>query len=107
MRRIRKVFSSGSLPAKVVAAGMILLFLSIVALAASPALHEWIHSDAKDVDHHCVITALAHGQLDASACDVSAPVPNCCFELASPVTALFSCPILEFFPPGRAPPFCV
>jgi len=104
---MKKLFRSGSRPARLVAAAMILLLLSILALAASPALHEWIHPDAKDVHHDCVVTTLAHGQVDAPACDVSAPVSNPCFELVSPVTALFSCPILELFPPGRAPPFCV
>ena len=107
MHRVKKVLRYGSRPARAVAAAMILLFLSILALAASPALHEWLHADAKHVHHHCVITVLAHGQVDAPACDVSAPIPNPCFELVSPVTALFSCPILELFPPGRAPPFRV
>ena len=107
MHRIKKVFRSGSRPARAVAVAMILLLLCILALAASPALHERMHADAKDVHHHCVITVFAQGQVDAPACGVSAPVPIPCFELVCSGTVLFSCPILELLPPGRAPPFCV
>jgi hypothetical protein len=105
MRKTKNVFRSLSRRPRVVAAALFFLFLSILAFAASPALHELIHADAKDVHHQCAITVLAHGQVDAPACEVSAPVPTVCFELFSPVTASFASPILEQFPPGRAPPF--
>jgi hypothetical protein len=39
----------------------LLLFLST--LAASPALHEFLHADAGSVDHHCVITLFTKGQV--------------------------------------------
>ncbi len=83
---------------------MLLLFLSVLASAASPALHELLHADAKDAQHHCVVTSFAHGQVDAPAGGGSAPLPTPCFETVFPVTAWFASPTIEQFPLERAPP---
>ena len=98
------MFRSGGRPFRVSAAVMTILFLVLVAFAASPALHQAIHSDANDTHHHCAITALAHGQVDVPTADISAAVPNECIQPSSPVTVSFPGTIIELLPPGRAPP---
>ena len=35
--------------------------LAIVAMAVSPALHEWVHGDADHEDHQCAATLFASG----------------------------------------------
>jgi hypothetical protein len=42
-----------------------LLFVALQAFAASGDLHKAIHSDANAPGHHCVITLLTHGQVNA------------------------------------------
>jgi hypothetical protein len=38
--------------------------LAMVAMAASPALHEWAHAGAHDHDHQCAVTLYAAGGVD-------------------------------------------
>ena len=35
--------------------------LAILALAASPRLHHWVHPDADDDDHDCAVVVFVHG----------------------------------------------
>jgi hypothetical protein len=62
--------------------GMILL---IDLMAASPELHELIHFDAGQPDHHCTVTLFAHGQVDSAVCAYDLdPVDRCtpvCYAL--------------------------
>jgi len=98
------MFRSGGRPFRVSASVMSFLFLVLLAFAASPALHQAMHADANDAHHHCAITALAHGQVDAPTVDISTAVPNECVQSSSPATIGFFSTILELLPPGRAPP---
>ena len=43
----------------------LLLLLTLQLFASSEALHKLIHPDADSPDHHCAITMLAHGQVNA------------------------------------------
>lgn len=104
MRRIGKIFHSDGRPLRVSAAVMSFLFFVLLAFASSPALHQAIHADANDAYHHCAITALTHGQVDVPTANVSATVPNECFQSSSPVTVSFLSTTLKLLPPGRAPP---
>ena len=45
-------------------AGLV-LFVALQVFAASGNLHKAIHSDATAPGHHCVITLLTHGQVNA------------------------------------------
>jgi hypothetical protein len=84
-----------------VLAGLVLL---LNALAASPSLHELLHHDASQADHHCAVTLFAHGTVDASPVDVPISVTLTCLEtVAVPVVSAFS-PAIENLPAGRAPP---
>jgi len=81
-----------------------ILFLLLLAFATSPGLHRAIHSDASEATHHCAITLLSHGQIDAPVFDL--PV---CFALTwSDSAPLFylsaNGSAVEFLPPGRGPP---
>ena len=104
MRRIGKMFRSGGRPFRVSAGVMTFLFLVLLAIFASPTLHQAIHSDAKDADHNCAITALAHGQVDVSTADISMSAPNERIEPSCRVTVSFFSAALKLLPPGRAPP---
>lgn len=45
----------------------LVLLLTLQLFASSESLHKLIHPDADSPDHHCAITMLAHGQVDAPA----------------------------------------
>ncbi len=49
--------------------------LFIIAAAASPALHEWMHHDADHADHDCAITLFASGGYEHGPTPVCAPMP--------------------------------
>ena len=53
------------------AALMMSLWLFVIALAASPSLHQYFHRDASNAEHSCAITLFAHGKLLAAG---AAPV---------------------------------
>jgi len=80
------------------------LFLFLVTLAASPALHQAIHADAGHSDHHCAITVLAQSQLE------SPPTVTFLLIAAKEVANTLPVPLsvpgggAELLPPGRAPP---
>jgi hypothetical protein len=81
-----------------------ILFFLLLSVAAVPVLHRAIHQDANDPNHHCAISLLTQGQIDAPAFD--APV---CFTFAScdsvPLFCLsVSSAAVEFLPPARGPP---
>ena len=52
--------------------GMVLL---LDAMAACPELHELIHKDANEADHHCAVTVFAQGKVDSVGCEVPAAAP--------------------------------
>jgi hypothetical protein len=85
--------------------GMILL---LDAMAACPALHELIHKDADEADHHCAVTMFAQGKIDSVACEVPVVTPTVRVETAPAANFIvFSAPV-ENLPHGRAPPLlCV
>jgi hypothetical protein len=80
------------------------IVLLLSAMAASPALHEWFHSDASDAQHQCAVTMFAHGQMDSGALDVPVVAPlSMVATLATVEFSIFS-PAIENLPAGRAPP---
>jgi hypothetical protein len=81
MRKMPARFSIRSESSRrVSAAFFLLLFLALQLFASSESLHKWIHPDADSADHHCAITLISHGQVNAS----EAALP-----LAAFVAALF------------------
>jgi len=82
-------------------AGMILL---LDAMAACPALHELIHKDADEADHHCAVTVFAQGKVDSVTCEVPAVVPATWIEIVPRIEFSVFCTAMAFLPDGRAPP---
>ena len=85
-------------------------FLWALALAASPQLHQRIHSDANRVEHNCAATMIASGSYNYSAHApfVSAPVPAVQFSIMPALTPqwvespFLGARIFEHAPPARA-----
>jgi len=79
--------------------------LLIDLMAASPALHELIHVDAGQPDHHCTVTLFAHGQVDSALCEIVAPTISIRWiNTSPPVTFPALDPLVVLLPPSRAPP---
>jgi hypothetical protein len=81
--------------------GMILL---LDAMAASPALHEWIHKDADQPGHECAVTMFAHGKVDSATIDVPVVAPAAAIQATPQVELSVFTPAIENLPQGRAPP---
>lgn len=73
-------------------------------LAASPAVHHWLHHDSDQDSHDCAVVTFAHGLTSAETVTVLiavvraiAPSAQTCAqpEIASPAHTL---------PPGQGPP---
>ena len=86
------------------AAMLVLVVLALNLLAASPTLHERLHSDAREAGHQCAITLFAHGQVEHAAVGVEpAPfVPGGPLVLLVPVTDFV--PTFIVLPADRGPP---
>lgn len=64
---------------RVVTAILLASYLLVLAMAASPALHQWLHDDADEADHQCAAVTAAHGQMDrpmAEIAVVASPAPS-------------------------------
>jgi hypothetical protein len=83
------------------------LFFTLQLFAASSTLHQAIHADANSPGHHCVITLLAQGQLDAPVVSAGAIalMATLLFCLLPATSARFSS--FDYrFSSSRAPPRC-
>jgi hypothetical protein len=103
MRKVRQAFRcSNQLRATV--AVVLVLFVVLAAFAASPSLHQAIHSDATSPNHHCAITLLAHGQIEMPECGSTLCLAPISYAYAPLVELSVSSGIIELLPPGRGPP---
>jgi len=80
------------------------LYVTGAALAALPALHQWLHHDAASPEHQCAATVVAQGQVDAAVTTVSLAVPTVVAKQTCPVQVLRLVPPAFQRPPERAPP---
>jgi len=64
MRRKRICLSLGRTAKAVTAAFALVLVLVLWAFAASPSLHQRLHTDSHHPDHFCIIRTLASGHLN-------------------------------------------
>jgi hypothetical protein len=80
------------------------LVLLLNALAASPSLHEYFHTDASHAGHQCAVTLFGHGQVDSPVVQVAAvvAVAPVDFRLLTSVSVFNA--LVESLPPGRGPP---
>jgi len=81
------------------------LFLALQVFSASSALHQAIHVDAGSAGHHCALTVLAQGHLDAPAVLAgSVAFVAALFFLLPPFRAAFLSSTDHRLSPSRAPP---
>jgi hypothetical protein len=106
MRKMPAHLSSRSETSRRVSAAFcLLLFLALQLFASSESLHKWIHPDADSADHHCAVTLISHGQVNASeaALPLVAFVAALFFVLPPLRSAVFSS--FDYrFSASRAPP---
>lgn len=81
------------------------LWLATVALAGSPQLHHWLHADAHNSQHDCLVTQLNQHSLVASFAPVLAPQPpQVVFQAVGLFTRTFFSKFNYSISRGRAPP---
>ena len=105
MRNAKRHFKKFGKPA--LAASLIAMILLLDAMAACPALHEMIHKDADEADHHCAVTMFAQGKIDSATCEIIIPEPTILIETPQYFTFFIFSPAIENLPQGRAPPAVV
>ena len=71
-------------------------YLLVLAMAASPALHQWLHDDADESDHQCAVVAAIHGQIDRPIAD-TAIVASTELSWVEPRPALYAVAIERLF----------
>ena len=105
-RRKQRQRPSASLAA--CALGLILALLWLLALAASPSLHELVHPDADHEDHDCAVTVFLSGGFGQVVAEPVIRQPHLEFAYFSPGETrqrIIICPIirsiLEHAPPHR------
>ena len=92
---------------RLLAAGGVALVLLLSVLAVSPGLHAWLHGNAGETDHECVITLFQHGVVSAAA-EVALVLVTLVLLawIATAPAALHLAPPRYWLPRGRAPPVC-
>jgi hypothetical protein len=92
---------------RLLAAGGVALVLLLTVLAASPELHAWLHGNAGDADHECVVTLYQHGVVSA-AVEVALVVVLLVqrARVAAAPAALYLAAPRYWLPPALAPPVC-
>lgn len=90
---------------RLLAAGGVALVLMLSVLAASPALHAWLHSNAGQADHECAITLYQHGVAAAGVGITLAAVALVALaRVVTPPAELQLAPSRHWLPLGHAPP---
>ena len=83
--------------------------LLVLAMAASPDLHQWLHGDADESDHQCAVATAVQGQLDRPPVDVAAVASPCSTWIeSSPTIYVFTIARLFLLVSvlEHAPPVC-
>jgi hypothetical protein len=106
LKAILKVATSRLFRRSRIPLGILWVFVVLLLnlLAASPALHARVHTDAGNSDHQCAITLFAHGQVDSPVTDTLATVPAGVVEIRPQFSVLTPDVRVALLPPGRAPP---
>jgi len=102
-RKCRKFF--GRTAKTVLSAFLVLQLLTLLALAASPALHHALHHDSDQPGHDCLVTAFVKGQVSEAVLPLVVAFFAIFLICAMRLPGLP--PRLSFeyrFAPGRAPP---
>jgi hypothetical protein len=101
----RKKSGSWGVAKPVIAGFMVVLLLGITALAASPSLHEFFHSDAGSTDHNCAVTLFTRGQITTPGVTQILAVVAVLFGGAALLAETFQFSTTDYcFSSSRAPP---
>jgi hypothetical protein len=105
MFRTSRLCAFSPLLGRLLAGGCAALVVLLAVLAASPALHEWLHHDAGAADHECAVTLFQHG---ADAAVAAIALAATAWTVIALVVATPTGPDLDrshyWLPPGNAPP---
>jgi hypothetical protein len=82
---------------------LLALFLSVLALANSAALHKAIHPNAGKADHECAVTLLASGQIHVMASETAPVIAAILLFLCLRETPAAIRRLVQL-PPSRGPP---
>jgi hypothetical protein len=100
-----KAWNPGKFAQAALASLLIALVLLISVVAASPSLHELIHADAGDANHHCAATEFIKGQVDSVAVAPLILGLVILFGGVSLLAETFLWPLADYrFSASRAPP---
>src|SRR5258706_8991276 len=91
-------------PLRALAGILVVLFVLLAGLAASPALHQAIHPDANSSSHTCAISLLAQGHLESPVGSTFLCLAPASVNYATPIHISVFGIAVELLPPGRAPP---
>jgi hypothetical protein len=80
------------------------LYLTVALASSSSALHHFFHEDADAREHHCIVTMISSGQLEAPVTAVTAEVPGLIVRASDRAEQPLLPPLDLRLPPGRAPP---
>lgn len=84
---------------------MLVLWLGLCALEASPDLHHRLHKDSQNPDHNCLVTQLQHHLLLAGVVLLAAAVAPTLWVWVAVIVSLPILPSCDYrLLPGRAPP---
>lgn len=82
----------------------LVVFLTVYAMAAVPALHALAHDGARDARHECAVTLFSHGQVHCASVMVEWSWPVAVCIAAAPIPrAVFASADLRLLP-SRGPP---
>ncbi len=86
------------------AGALLALFLSVLALTLSEALHRVCHADAGTPQHQCAVTMLQSGQVDAPVYE-AAIVPPAMVSVSVQLVENIFVPSVDYsLPPSCGPP---
>ncbi|HWV98930.1 MAG TPA: hypothetical protein VNZ64_04475 [Candidatus Acidoferrum sp.] len=84
---------------------MLLLWLGLCALEVSPDLHHFIHQDAQNPAHNCLVTQLQQHSVLSGFVPAAAPAPPAVTRTLFSGGDFQFCPSFDYrLTPSRAPP---
>lgn len=99
---MRRLSSVGRLA---VAGWLLTLWLAVVVISVSPALHQLLHHDSQSDKHECLVTYFIKGHvLSGASADVVLVVNPVCGTAPLPVDLKFASSPEYRLSPSRAPP---
>jgi hypothetical protein len=94
-----------SSPRKTLALLLAALTLFLATAGSSAAWHQHIHADAASESHYCLLTLLAHGQVEVShTVVVPPPATETILSPDCPATVRSFSSVRHLLPPERGPP---